>query len=238
MQILLLAAGMGTRLAQQAAALPKSLIPVQGKPLLVRILDCLKEFSITRVVVVTGFERGKMEQVLSDYPIAVSVLNPDFKKGNLLSVLSGRGKVSSPFAVFNADHFYSKEIYRKILGYRGSSITAVCDFDRPLGDDDMKMKLSPQRTLASLSKKMEKPDCGYVGVTLIPSSLEKKYWEAAEAVLKESGEGAHAEMVLNELASRGEKINILDISGSSWIEVDTPEDLALAEKRIGLIDGD
>lgn len=236
MDILLLAAGMGTRL-RQTESLPKSLTPVLGKPLLHRILDSLLSFPIGKIVLVAGFEQEKIRQAVKPYGPKVKIVdNPDFKKGNLLTVLCGRGKMRTPFAIFNADHYYSKTILEKILSHRGEAICAVCDFDRPLTDDDMKVRLNPDG-LSMMSKKLERPDAGYVGVTLIPAAREKIYWESAEAVLKESGDSSHAEMVLNRLASHDEKVEILDISGSVWLEVDTPEDLLLAEKKIRRIDG-
>ncbi|MDO8519288.1 MAG: phosphocholine cytidylyltransferase family protein [Deltaproteobacteria bacterium] len=236
MDILLLAAGMGTRLGPQTEFLPKSLVPVLGKPLLHRILDSLLSFPIGKIVLVAGFEQEKITQAVKPYgPKVKIVYNPDFKKGNLLTVLCGRGKMTAPFAIFNADHHYSKTILNKILSHKGDAICAVCDFDRPLTDDDMKVRLNPDG-LSMMSKKLERPDGGYVGVTLVPEAREKIYWDTASAVLKESGDSSHAEMVLNRLASHDEKVEILDISGSVWIEIDTPEDLAAAEQKMKLIE--
>jgi len=231
MQILLLAAGLGSRLGFKTQALPKTLIPINGKPLLHRVLDSLLEFPLGPIWVVAGFEHEKLLEALVPYKNVEIVLNPDFREGNLLTLLCGRGKVSAPFAVFNSDHFYSPVILGKIFKYEGKEVTAVCDFDRPLTDDDMKVHLKGGR-LAAMSKKLKNPDAGYVGVTLVPAGRAEVYWQNALAVLDESGRQSHAEMVLNRLTAKGEAVEILDVSGSTWFEVDTPEDLTKAEAGI------
>ncbi|MBI4411907.1 MAG: hypothetical protein HY541_05435 [Deltaproteobacteria bacterium] len=157
--------------------------------------------------------------------------NPDFEKGNILSILCAREQVTGDFCIMNADHVFSRLILEKVFQPVGR-ITAVCDFDRPLGDDDMKIIRKPDGTLARMEKTLEPYDGGYIGITLVPKEKAAVYWAGARQVRQRLGEGASVEKVLNLLAEQGEPIDILDVSGDVWFEVDTEEDLAVAEEKI------
>jgi NDP-sugar pyrophosphorylase family protein len=54
MEAMILAAGLGTRLAPLTDRMPKALVPVRGRPLIAHVLDRLVEAGVTRVVVNTS----------------------------------------------------------------------------------------------------------------------------------------------------------------------------------------
>ena len=58
-----LAAGMGTRMK---SALPKVLHPVAGKPMLLHVMDALKEAGVEEIIVVLGHGADLVEKVLGD----------------------------------------------------------------------------------------------------------------------------------------------------------------------------
>ena len=55
MRAILLAAGMGTRLRPLTLDTPKSLIEVNGRPLLERQIEFLRERGVEEIIVVTGY---------------------------------------------------------------------------------------------------------------------------------------------------------------------------------------
>lgn len=69
MRAILLAAGMGTRLRPLTLETPKSLIEVNGKPLLERQVEFLKEKGINEIIVVTGYLNEKFEYLKEKYGI-------------------------------------------------------------------------------------------------------------------------------------------------------------------------
>ncbi|MCC5998247.1 MAG: NTP transferase domain-containing protein, partial [Thermofilum sp.] len=60
MQALILAGGLGRRLAPLTNDVPKPLIPVAGKPILVRQIEWLKEQGITDFILAVGHLRAKI----------------------------------------------------------------------------------------------------------------------------------------------------------------------------------
>ncbi|WP_195469294.1 sugar phosphate nucleotidyltransferase [Clostridium sp. D43t1_170807_H7] len=69
MRAILLAAGMGTRLRPLTLETPKSLIEVNGKPLLERQVEFLKEKGINEIIVVTGYLNEKFKYLKEKYGV-------------------------------------------------------------------------------------------------------------------------------------------------------------------------
>ena len=68
----LLAAGEGSRMG----SVPKSLLRLQGMPLLRRHLNALRDIPFDEIVVVTGYHHEKIEAAISDQAVRC-VRNPE-----------------------------------------------------------------------------------------------------------------------------------------------------------------
>jgi choline kinase len=238
LQCILLAAGKGSRLGQQTEALPKTLLPLGGKPLCHHIIDSLIPAFTQHLIVVGGFEYTKLKEALSGYSQHLNFMeNPDFEKGNLLTLLQARSQIQGSFCIFNADHFYSQKILRKIFKIASdlNSIAVICDSDRKLAADDMKVAISSQGKFVKMEKNLTSFHQGYIGVSLIPEALLDVYWKSCDRVLSQEGPGACVEKVINELAGQGCTITTIDVSGSHWFELDTIEDYEKAQLSLPLI---
>ncbi len=66
MQAVILAGGFGKRLAPLTSEVPKPLLPVGGKPILVRQIEWLRGFGIRDVVLAVGYLRHKIFEALGD----------------------------------------------------------------------------------------------------------------------------------------------------------------------------
>ncbi|MBV5298329.1 MAG: nucleotidyltransferase family protein [Rhodoferax sp.] len=92
----LLAAGEGVRMGGVA----KSLIRLQGVPLINRQLIALSGAGVDEVVVVTGHARDAVEAQVQSFPVTLAY-NPDYTSGQQSSVRVGLGALSGNFdAVF------------------------------------------------------------------------------------------------------------------------------------------
>jgi NDP-sugar pyrophosphorylase family protein len=66
MQVVILAGGLGTRLGPLTADLPKPLVPVNGKPFLAHVFALLKQYGLTRSLVLHGYQGHKLEDAFGN----------------------------------------------------------------------------------------------------------------------------------------------------------------------------
>ena len=236
MQAIVMAAGMGNRLGEITKYIPKAMVTIDNLPLINYVLRFLNHIHLlSEVIVVCGYRHEVLINYLSEiqrnfnYKLKI-VENREFSKGNILSLQAGIKHVTGDFLLMNTDHIYNPKI-SEIFNSRYKEITAICDSDRVLHDDDMKVHLKDEN-IVKIDKKLETYEKGYVGMTFIPSLKLRVYKKALEQVLNEFGEEKNAEFILQYLADHGETIKCIDISGYGWVEVDTIEDKIKAEKTI------
>ena len=97
MTTILLSAGLSSRMKKN-----KLLLPYNGKTIIENTLLAAKEVS-DRVIVVTGYEREKIEDVLCKYDVKF-VFNKDYEKGQRGSTISGIEAVEDDdFAILPSD---------------------------------------------------------------------------------------------------------------------------------------
>ncbi|MBL9013571.1 MAG: NTP transferase domain-containing protein [Myxococcales bacterium] len=232
-QVIIMAAGLGSRLKDLTTATPKALIEAGDRPLIDYALAFSRAAGATRQIVVGGFHHGDVAaRVAKVAPEAVLVENTEYKKGNLISMLTGAAALEpGDFLLMNTDHIYRPTIAEVVAkACTGDQITAFCDFDRTLGADDMKVGLDDQRRVATMSKQLTTWDCGYVGMTFVPAARRTEYLAAASRVREELGEATHVESILVHFAKQGTPPIIADISGHGWLEIDEPHERAHADE--------
>ncbi|GKZ04391.1 CTP--phosphocholine cytidylyltransferase [Paraclostridium bifermentans] len=69
MRAILLAAGMGTRLRPLTLNTPKSLVEVNGQPMLEKQIEFLNEIGVDEIIVVTGYLNKKFEYLKDKYKV-------------------------------------------------------------------------------------------------------------------------------------------------------------------------
>jgi choline kinase len=86
--------------------------------------------------------------------------------------------------------------------------------------------------MVAIAKTLTKFDCGYVGMTRVPTTMLGRYWDEADRALAEEGRAIHVERILARLAKTADAPACRDISGHGWLEVDTPDERAGAEAAL------
>jgi choline kinase len=236
MKVVLLAAGLGSRLGSLTRDLPKALIPVGGKPLLLHALSFAQRLRPSCVVVVGGFAfplvKDAVEAHRSSAPAPVELVeNTSFRDGNLLSLLAAKPRLGEGFLVMNVDHIYRPSI-ASVVAPAVDGVTAFIDTDRRLGADDMKVERRADGRIAAISKTLDRFDCGYVGMTRVPDALCSRYFDEADRALAEEGRAIHVERILARLAKTELAPACRDISGHGWLEVDTPDERRAADAAL------
>src|SRR6188768_430723 len=116
MQALILAAGVGNRIANAAGGRPKCYLPLAGETLLTRNLRLLRAAGVKESILVTGHQR---ERFAADFPDADirHVFNPFYKTTNVLvSVWCGLPWLRGDFIYLHADTVFHPDILEQLAG--------------------------------------------------------------------------------------------------------------------------
>ena len=236
MRAIILAAGTGSRLGGTTT---KALIEVNGKKMIDYLMDFLDINLFDEIFVVGGFHFADLCEYLSTKknPKIKTLENTEYLKGNIYTMLRALNEFDNDsFLLTNADHIYPRIMFDK-MKQSFQNITAMCDFDRNLGVDDMKVRLNDGTgRIEAIDKKLENYSCGYIGMTFVHKDCFNLYKKAAGDTIERVGEKAVVENVLQTLSNDVKTAPyICDLSGFGWYEVDDEKDMAYAEKNL-LID--
>ena len=235
MRAIVLAAGTGSRLGAITNSMTKGMVQVGGKRLIDYLLEFIDVKSFQEILIVGGFYFNDLKRYIDNKHLDnVKVIeNTAYFKGNIFTLKRALQEFSGDsFLITNADHIYPPAMFTQMRN-SFDFITAMCDFDRDLSDDDMKVKLSDDGRITKISKNLQEYDCGYIGMSYIDISMEIQYRKALEKAIARYGDKAVVENILGILAEKDEMAPMIcDLSGSVWYEVDTESDLINVERRI------
>ena len=75
MKAVILAGGFGTRMAEYTEAIPKPMVTIGGKPILIHIMDYYSKFGVTDFVIAAGYKSEVIKKFFLDF----SLTNADFR---------------------------------------------------------------------------------------------------------------------------------------------------------------
>lgn len=223
-----LAAGDGDRLGEHTAGVPKPLIPIAGRPLISYTLEALAEAGVQEAVVVVGYRAAQLAAALQEAPPLPLrfAQNTSYLRGASLSLRAAREAAGpGPFLLVMADHLLSAPIIRRLLeaprGPRSSLVaTDAAPWPRAYTEEATRIALAPgTNRVERIGKNLHPWDALDTGAFLLAPSA----WEAVDTAPADCELSA----IFWELARRGE-LEAVDVSGATWYDVDTAEDLAAA----------
>ena len=221
---------MGNRLGNLTEDKPKGMVQVDGRELILRALDFLDGGDFTERIVIVGYQADTFSAFLKENcPDVRVIFNPDYRMGSVRTIEKALPHLTEPFLLMNVDHVYPRRMFDE-LPTQHSGLTAICDTDRNLVADDMKIALDADRRIARISKTLEEFDAGYIGMTWCGARALETYRDAIEHTLETQGDSANVEAILARLATNGHDVDVCDLSGIGWLEIDTQDDLSRAEQ--------
>lgn len=228
----ILAAGRGDRLQRLTVERPKSMVPVAGRPVIEYVLTSLARAGIEEVIIVLGYRGEQVQAHLGDgarFGLEISYAwNAEYTRGNASSLWAAlpltRGE---PFLLVMADHLCSASLFQAVLSKAdGRSAIAI---DRS-GLDPQRIEEATKVALAGdvivdLGKGLERWQAIDTGVS---------YWtpDALRALVGAEPPTGELAAFMAEVARRNGALAALDVSGHFWIDLDTEEELRLAERLL------
>jgi choline kinase len=223
---------MGNRLGNLTEDKPKGMVQVDGRELILRAMDFLDAGDFTERIVIVGYEGDAFAAFLNERCPGVRVImNPDYREGSVKTIEKALPHLTEPFLLMNVDHVYPRRMFAA-LPTQHTGLAAICDTDRTLGADDMKVALDGDRRVERIAKTLEEFDAGYIGMTWCGADALDGYRKAIARTIDAHGSTANVEAILALLAYEGTPIKACDLSGLGWLEVDTQEDLNCAENAL------
>lgn len=228
---IILAAGKGERLVQ-GFAFPKPLKRIVGVPLIVRILRSLERAQVREVGIVLGFLGNEVEASISRYNFDLDIhffWNEEIEKPNGTSLLKAADFVESSAYVLMADHLWSSRLFDAVRRTELGEKEAVLGVDYRISrcfdlEDATKVRVEGGRVV-EIGKTLSR----YNGLDTGVFRITRSFLEALESVNGPSGcslsEGVTA-------FTRMGCMRAADTGDALWIDVDTPEAHAFAERLV------
>ena len=155
MKAILLAAGVGSRIAKDIGGKPKSLMEVGGKPLLLHTVELLQKNHM-EVVIITGYQHRMLEEAVRDYAVTV-YYNPFYAVTNSIGSLWYARKEFNTRELFlaNADVYYTQELLDQVFSAEYDNFLLA---DQSRAEQGDYFFLSENHILQKFGKELERKD--------------------------------------------------------------------------------
>lgn len=229
--------GKGSRLGALTAHQPKALISLgNGETLLSRQLRLLGEAGIYEVVISIGYLGDMIREAVKPFEAQgfqfTFVDNPHYATSNaIVSMALARGAlVGDDCLVLHGDLVFSEAWLERLLSALVANAVAT-NATTPLNEKDFKARVQDGR-IVTIAVDVFGEDC----VNLMPfyklSSESMAVWlEAVEALIAHGDTNVYAENAANTVMTALD-LHALSYADMVMVEVDTPEDLKLAQTLI------
>lgn len=236
MKVILLAAGKGTRISRMIEEVPKSTLPVAGKPLIRRTVEIFCERGI-ECVVCTGYQKEKIEEALEGLPVTY-YYNPFYNITNSLASLwfAQKEMDGEDVLIMNSDVYFEPEILDMVLQDKRENVVAIDKTRTAVGD--YFFKTTDNGCISKYGKELplKERSCEYVGIAKITREFMPVFKERLNLLVNSQKYNFWWENVLYSFTDKGERdIYTVDVNGLFWAEIDFFDDyeriLKFVEKK-------
>jgi choline kinase len=231
-----LAAGPGRRLLPLTESLPKTLLQVTDERTILDLaLTNLRTVGIEEVIIVTGFAARRIEERARElerrHGLRIELLFNERAEewNNAYSLWLARRAFDETVLLVNGDTVHPIAVEEALLAARGPAISIAVDDAKPLGDEAMKVSVSPAGTLARISKEVDLETAAgeYIGVALIEPAAAEPLAAALERIWRRDS-SLYYEDGFQEFVEAGGEVAAVSVGPLEWVEVDDPADLERA----------
>ena len=240
MQALILAAGLGKRLAKYTKNNTKCMVEVAGKKLIDHAVASIKKAGIKKLVIVTGYKADNLKKyVLDNYQGQLELVfieNKDYAKtNNIYSFYLAKDELEKDDTILlESDLIFDINLLKEIKESEDTNVVAVAKYESWM--DGTCVTLNEDGTIRKFVEKQymdpAKLDFYYKTVNVYKFSKEfvsKTYIPFLEAYMKIQGLGAYYETSLKYICLMpGISFKAFLMEERPWYEIDDSQDLDIA----------
>lgn len=241
MQAVILAAGMGKRLGELTKGNTKCMVEVNGKALIDRLLEQLSGLSLTRVIIVVGYQGRKLIDHIGDrYDDKLKieyVNNPIYDKtNNIYSLALTRDLlVEDDTLLIESDLIFADSLFPLILDNPYPNLALVAKYQTWM--DGTMVRIDEDCNIVNFipKKAFKYSDVDYYYKTVNIYKFSKdflihKYLPFLDAYCSSLGNNEYYEQVLRVICMLdNSELKALPIGNEKWYEIDDIQDLDIAE---------
>ena len=222
MNVIIMAAGVGSRLDKFLDNKPKCLIQAGGETLISRVVRLFKKIGIRDISVVTGYQA---HQIQNELGLGVKFYhNPFYSVTNsIASLWLARKEIHQDTILMNADLFFEENLLEILMEAKEpvsmlADTTRVATADYRFGfDGDLICRYGKQ-----LSN--EETDAEYVGIARINKDFVSPFKQKLENLILQNNFHVWWEDAIYSHILEGYPVVYKDVAGIFWTEVDCVED--------------
>ena len=239
MQAVILAAGQGTRLAPFTDRSPKCMVEVQGIPLLQYQIEALDAAGVLKTVIVVGHRASQVRKYFGTRfgRVAISyVENRLFDRtNNLYSLWLALQEITGDILLLEGDLLFEPELLTELLETRYENV-AVVDRFQPFMNGTV-IAVRGDTAEAMVLKKDQGEGFPY-GAVVKTVNIYKFQHETTRTLMRfleryvaQGLTDDYYEIVISRAIEQGSmRLDVLRTEDRAWTEIDTPQDLADAER--------
>jgi len=209
--------------------------------LLVRMLSSLQKLGITDRVVVVGYEKEKIEQLVKEVsdgigPVRLRV-NSDYRKGSILSLWCMRDELESEemnddLLIMDADVLFPDALLSKLIHSPHPNALLLDPKSSSTGEEMMLMVKGDR--VVHIGRKVKGPydligeGVGFLKISRQDAPLLKR---ALEELVNDGRDGCEYEEAI-ELFLQKAVVGYELVGNMAWTEIDFPEDIQKAETQV------
>jgi dTDP-glucose pyrophosphorylase len=230
---LILAAGRGTRMGELTREMPKPLIPLGGRPMLLHILDRVQAAGVEEVMLVTGYLADQIEAAARSHGIAVCFRRQEEVNGTAKAALLGREWVGGDsFLLTFGDILAEPEHYTGMRdAFVGSDgVLAARHVEDPYQGAAIYVDAERwvERIIEKPAKGTSTTHWNSAGIYVFSPAV---FEELERVPLSARGE-YEATSAISQMIEAGKRLRLFALDGD-WLDVGRPEDLEAAQRIIG-----
>ncbi|MFV0625291.1 sugar phosphate nucleotidyltransferase [Sphingomonas sp. ac-8] len=228
MKAVILSAGYGSRLLPLTLEMPKCLVQVQGREILLRQLTALAEAGIEEAAIVVGYRHRQVHAFVAEHPLPLrvtTVFNPFWSVSNSIgSVWVARDHLLEPFCLLNGDTVFDETVLTEALRAPPAGVGLLVEASGGDVLDDMRVAVADGQVTA-VAKDLDPSRTTHRSLGVVTSNGGDAYRRALETVIeRDSGHAAYHHAIVAELAATV-GVAAIEHHAGNWQEIDRPEDI-------------